>query len=59
MADPSSFGFSNVENACIMPNIPPFKCRQPNTYFLWDGVRPTAAGASVMAPEAALQLGLN
>jgi phospholipase/lecithinase/hemolysin len=59
MADPSSFGFSNVDDACIMPNTPPFKCQRPNSYFFWDGVHPTTAGASVFAHEAALQLGIN
>jgi phospholipase/lecithinase/hemolysin len=59
MADPLSFGFSNVDDACIMPNTPPFKCQQPNSYFFWDGVHATTAGASVFAREAALQLGLN
>ena len=57
MADPSSFGFTNVDDACIMPDIPPFTCRQPNSYFFWDGIHPTTAGASVFAREAALQLG--
>jgi phospholipase/lecithinase/hemolysin len=59
MADPSSFGFTNVVDACITPNTPPFKCRQPDSYFFWDGVHATTAGAGVFAREAALQLGLN
>ena len=59
MADPSSFGFSNVDDACIMPDTPPFTCRQPNSYFFWDGLHATMAGASVFAREAALQLGLD
>ncbi len=59
MADPSSFGFSNVDDACIMPDTPPFTCRQPNSYFFWDGLHATTAGASVFAREAALQLGLD
>ena len=59
MADPAAFGFTNVEDACITPNVPPFTCKQPRTYFFWDGVHPTTAGASVFADEAARQLGLD
>ena len=36
-----------------------FTCRQPNSYFFWDGLHATMAGASVFAREAALQLGLD
>ena len=59
VADPAAFGFDNIEDPCITPDVPPFKCRQPDTYFYWDGVHPTRAGHSVFAFEAAAVLGLN
>ena len=28
--DPTAFGLTNVEDACVTPNIPPFKCDKPD-----------------------------
>jgi outer membrane lipase/esterase len=59
MAAPSAYGFSNVVDACITPDVAPFACHRPDTYFFWDGVHPTTAGHGVMAAEAAKVLGLD
>ena len=58
-ANPSAFGFTNVRDACITPEVPPFKCSQPDDYLFWDGVHPTTAAHGVIAREAALLLGLD
>ncbi|MCQ8105540.1 SGNH/GDSL hydrolase family protein [Methylomonas sp. SURF-2] len=37
------FGITNVTDACINPNKPPFTCKKPDTYLFWDGIHPTKA----------------
>jgi phospholipase/lecithinase/hemolysin len=59
VAAPSAFGFTNVRDACITPDVAPFRCSRPDTYLYWDGVHPTTAAHGVLAGEAAARLGLD
>ena len=59
VANPPAFGLTNVRDACITSEVPPFTCRQPDDYLFWDGVHPTTAAHGVIAREAALLLGLD
>jgi hypothetical protein len=34
-ANGSGFGLTNVTDACIMPNTPPFQCQRPREYLFW------------------------
>ena len=46
---PRRFGLTNVTEACIQPNVPPFRCRKPDDYLFWDGIHPTRAGHEIIA----------
>ncbi|MGH7026173.1 autotransporter domain-containing protein [Brevundimonas sp.] len=45
-ANPSAFGVTNVTQPCFNGAT---VCANPNDYFYWDGVHPTAKGHAVMA----------
>ncbi len=45
-ANPAAFGVSNVTQPCFNGAT---VCSNPNDYFYWDGVHPTAAGHAVIA----------
>ena len=49
VANPREFRLSNVTEACISPNLPPFSCNKPNRYLFWDGIHPTKAGHRIFA----------
>lgn len=51
VANPGAYGFTNTTDACVTPNVPPFKCK-PDTYVFWDGIHPTQAVHALMAQRA-------
>lgn len=52
LANPSGFGFTNITDACVTPNQPPFSCTNPDEYVFWDGVHPTKATHEFIAQRA-------
>lgn len=57
IADPTAFGLTDVEDACITPNVAPFTCKKPDQYLFWDGIHPTKAVHAILAQDAADVLG--
>lgn len=47
IADPASFGFTNVTDACLDP-ITFIVCSDPDSYLFWDTIHPTAAGHELL-----------
>jgi len=58
IAAPQLYGLTNVVDACVMPNEPPFTCQNPDEYLFWDGVHPTTAGHALIAQAVAQLLGV-
>jgi outer membrane lipase/esterase len=54
---PFLFGLTNVVDACVTPNVPPFSCKRPDEFLFWDGIHPTKAVHAIFAAEAANVLG--
>ena len=54
---PGLFGFTNVTDACVTPNVAPFRCGTPDQYLFWDGIHPTAATHAVIARAVAQLFG--
>lgn len=50
------FGLTNVEDACITPDVAPYKCADPDEYAFWDGIHPTKAVHAIIAQRAAQML---
>ena len=58
VANPQAFGLTNVVDACVTPDVPPFTCQTPDTFLFWDGLHPTAAAHALVAQAVAQLLGL-
>jgi phospholipase/lecithinase/hemolysin len=48
IANSSSYGFTNVTNACMIP-APYSVCANPDQYLFWDDFHPTTAGQRLIA----------
>ncbi|MNG32048.1 hypothetical protein D3C84_1179700 [compost metagenome] len=51
MADPQAFGLSEVESACVTPEVRPFTCQAADDFLFWDGIHPTRVGHAIFAQE--------
>jgi outer membrane lipase/esterase len=54
---PALFGFTNVTDACVTPDVPPFRCQTPDQFLFWDGIHPTAATHALIARAVAQLFG--
>lgn len=56
VADPRRYGLRNVTDTCVQPNVAPYHCARPDSYFFWDGVHPTRAVHRLLADEVMRQI---
>ena len=59
IANPQSFGFSEIALPCLGSSSQPSICPNPNRHLFWDGIHPTLAGHGIFASEAAKALGAH
>jgi len=52
MGNPTSYGLANTSDHCIAPDEPPYQCRNPEQYFYWDNIHPTARIHEIVASVA-------
>ncbi len=55
VANPSSYGFTNVTDPCLTGEVNysgGTACATPNQYLFWDDLHPTAAAQEIVATEA-------
>ncbi len=52
----TAYGLSDVKSACVMPNTPPFECKEPDGHLFWDGIHPTKAMHSIVAQKVGVEL---
>ncbi|WP_235526330.1 SGNH/GDSL hydrolase family protein [Nostoc piscinale] len=49
IANPATFGFTNVVSACVSGSQ---SCGHPNQFLFWDGIHPTTAAHRIIADAA-------
>ncbi len=54
--DPAGFNLTNINTACVTPNLAPFTCKPVDDYLFWDGIHPTKSGHAILSREAAIVL---
>ena len=47
--NPADYGLNNTTDACVMPEQPPYACRNPDEYAFWDGIHPTRVSHGILA----------
>ena len=52
IAEPEDYGIEVTDTPCITPNVPPYKCEDPDVHLFWDGLHPTKAVHKIMANTA-------
>jgi phospholipase/lecithinase/hemolysin len=54
VADPATFGFTNVTNPCLTgdPLMGGISCATPETHLFWDAIHPTTAAHAILADHA-------
>ena len=55
-ADPQAYGLDVVDAACVTPGVPPYDCREPESYLFWDGIHPTRAAHGLLAQAVSARL---
>lgn len=58
-ANPAAYGLVNATSPCVMPELAPFHCKNPDGHLFWDGIHPSRAGHAILARAAAKALGLD
>lgn len=56
IADPGAFGLTNVTQACL--SAPLNACADPDQYFFWDSIHPTAVAHAALGNAVARALGV-
>ncbi len=56
VANPSSFGFTNVTSPCVTTS-PASRCATPAAFLFWDAFHPTEAAGALVAQRALTALG--
>jgi len=51
------FGLDDTTGICVMPNVSPYVCDDPNRHLFWDGIHPTRVLHRLLASRVLNELG--